>query len=113
MYLENLLISDIHIHVSDTSVEHGYFNKNEVSQQHWSDIYWYPTLMEELELTCFTLQTELCSLFLVDAKLACGYCAKVMMVGLNDVQACDIKDPKQNIEWTVPEGGGGPGYSVM
>lgn len=29
------------------------------------------------------------------------------------LQACDIKDPKQNIEWTVPEGGGGPKYSVM
>ncbi|GAA0139011.1 oxidoreductase [Lithospermum erythrorhizon] len=28
-------------------------------------------------------------------------------------KACDIKDPKQNIKWTVPEGGGGPGYSVM
>lgn len=28
-------------------------------------------------------------------------------------KACDIKDPKQNIEWSVPEGGGGPGYSVM
>ncbi|CAN1833591.1 Electron transfer flavoprotein-ubiquinone oxidoreductase, mitochondrial [Linum perenne] len=28
-------------------------------------------------------------------------------------KACDIKDPNQNIEWTVPEGGGGPGYSVM
>ncbi|XP_030461310.1 electron transfer flavoprotein-ubiquinone oxidoreductase, mitochondrial isoform X1 [Syzygium oleosum] len=28
-------------------------------------------------------------------------------------KACDIKDLKQNIEWTVPEGGGGPGYSVM
>ncbi|KNA22170.1 hypothetical protein SOVF_036510 isoform B [Spinacia oleracea] len=28
-------------------------------------------------------------------------------------KACDIKDPKQNINWTVPEGGGGPGYSVM
>ncbi|XVF37677.1 hypothetical protein REPUB_Repub20aG0030200 [Reevesia pubescens] len=28
-------------------------------------------------------------------------------------KACDIKDPKQNIEWRVPEGGGGPGYSVM
>ncbi|GAB2265647.1 hypothetical protein Dimus_000686 [Dionaea muscipula] len=28
-------------------------------------------------------------------------------------KACDIKDPKQNIEWTVPEGGGGPNYSVM
>jgi hypothetical protein len=29
------------------------------------------------------------------------------------VQACDIKDPKQNIKWTVPEGGGGPGYTIM
>ncbi|KAM7280914.1 hypothetical protein ACFE04_008048 [Oxalis oulophora] len=28
-------------------------------------------------------------------------------------KACDIKDPKQNIEWTVPEGGGGPGYSII
>lgn len=28
-------------------------------------------------------------------------------------KACDIKDPKQNIEWTVPGGGGGPGYTVM
>ncbi|KAG2377994.1 hypothetical protein C9374_008616 [Naegleria lovaniensis] len=28
-------------------------------------------------------------------------------------KACDIKDPKQNINWTVPEGGGGPSYLVM
>ncbi|PIN04189.1 Electron-transferring-flavoprotein dehydrogenase [Handroanthus impetiginosus] len=28
-------------------------------------------------------------------------------------KACDVKDPKQNIKWTVPEGGGGPGYTVM
>ncbi|XP_020699992.1 electron transfer flavoprotein-ubiquinone oxidoreductase, mitochondrial isoform X1 [Dendrobium catenatum] len=28
-------------------------------------------------------------------------------------KACDIKDPKQNIEWTLPEGGGGPGYTIM
>eukprot|EP00246_Nothoceros_aenigmaticus_P014927 TRINITY_DN5932_c0_g1_i3.p2 TRINITY_DN5932_c0_g1~~TRINITY_DN5932_c0_g1_i3.p2 ORF type:complete len:128 (-),score=8.77 TRINITY_DN5932_c0_g1_i3:229-612(-) len=28
-------------------------------------------------------------------------------------KACDIKDPTQNIWWTAPEGGGGPGYSVM
>ena len=26
-------------------------------------------------------------------------------------KACDIKDPTQNINWTVPEGGGGPNYS--
>ena len=28
-------------------------------------------------------------------------------------KACDIKDPSQNIRWTVPEGGGGPEYSMM
>lgn len=28
-------------------------------------------------------------------------------------KACDIKDPTQNIKWTVPEGGGGPNYTVM
>jgi ferredoxin-like protein FixX len=28
-------------------------------------------------------------------------------------KACDVKDPAQNIRWTVPEGGGGPDYTVM
>lgn len=28
-------------------------------------------------------------------------------------KACDIKDPHRNIEWTVPEGGGGPAYTLM
>ncbi len=28
-------------------------------------------------------------------------------------KSCDIKDPRQNIVWTVPEGGGGPNYSNM
>jgi len=28
-------------------------------------------------------------------------------------KTCDIKDPKQNILWVVPEGGGGPAYSGM
>jgi electron-transferring-flavoprotein dehydrogenase len=28
-------------------------------------------------------------------------------------KSCDIKDPKQNIEWVVPEGGGGPNYPNM
>jgi electron-transferring-flavoprotein dehydrogenase len=28
-------------------------------------------------------------------------------------KTCDIKDPSQNINWTVPEGGGGPNYSGM
>ncbi|MFN4165020.1 MAG: electron transfer flavoprotein-ubiquinone oxidoreductase [Ferrovibrio sp.] len=28
-------------------------------------------------------------------------------------KTCDIKDPAQNINWTVPEGGGGPNYPNM
>ena len=28
-------------------------------------------------------------------------------------KTCDIKDPMQNINWTVPEGGGGPNYPNM
>ncbi len=28
-------------------------------------------------------------------------------------KTCDIKDPKQNIVWTTPEGGGGPNYPNM
>jgi len=28
-------------------------------------------------------------------------------------KTCDIKDPRQNIDWTVPEGGGGPNYQGM
>jgi electron-transferring-flavoprotein dehydrogenase len=28
-------------------------------------------------------------------------------------KTCDIKDPRQNIHWTVPEGGGGPNYPNM
>ena len=28
-------------------------------------------------------------------------------------KTCDIKDPSQNIHWTVPEGGGGPNYPNM
>ncbi|MBO6797533.1 electron transfer flavoprotein-ubiquinone oxidoreductase [Maricaulis sp.] len=28
-------------------------------------------------------------------------------------KTCDIKDPNQNINWTTPEGGGGPMYSNM
>ena len=28
-------------------------------------------------------------------------------------KTCDIKDPRQNIQWTAPEGGGGPNYIGM
>ena len=28
-------------------------------------------------------------------------------------KTCDIKDPRQNIVWVTPEGGGGPNYPNM
>jgi electron-transferring-flavoprotein dehydrogenase len=28
-------------------------------------------------------------------------------------KTCDIKDPRQNIRWVTPEGGGGPNYTTM
>jgi electron-transferring-flavoprotein dehydrogenase len=28
-------------------------------------------------------------------------------------KCCSIKMPKEYIQWTVPEGGGGPAYTVM
>ncbi|BBU58307.1 hypothetical protein KU6B_45720 [Mameliella alba] len=28
-------------------------------------------------------------------------------------KTCDIKDPSQNINWTVPQGGEGPNYPNM
>ncbi|MCC2109673.1 MAG: 4Fe-4S dicluster domain-containing protein, partial [Hyphomicrobiales bacterium] len=28
-------------------------------------------------------------------------------------KTCDIKGPSQNINWTCPEGGGGPNYANM
>ena len=28
-------------------------------------------------------------------------------------KTCDIKDPSQNIHWTVPQGGDGPNYPNM
>jgi electron-transferring-flavoprotein dehydrogenase len=28
-------------------------------------------------------------------------------------KTCDIKDPSQNIDWTTPQGGGGPNYGAM
>lgn len=28
-------------------------------------------------------------------------------------KCCSIKMPEEYIKWTVPEGGGGPGYQVM
>ena len=38
---------------------------------------------------------------------------KISFTNCVHCKTCDIKDPLQNIVWTVPEGGGGPNYSGM
>ena len=44
-----------------------------------------------------------------------GTTAKLQINAQNCVhcKTCDIKDPRQNIRWIVPEGGGGPNYPNM
>ena len=42
-----------------------------------------------------------------------GKCLQINAQNCLHCKACDIKDPTQNIEWPVPEGGGGPGYQLM
>jgi len=38
---------------------------------------------------------------------------KIQAANCLHCKTCQIKDPYQNIEWTFPEGGGGPGYREM
>jgi electron-transferring-flavoprotein dehydrogenase len=52
--------------------------------------------------------------FVVDESSATS--AKHLQVNAQNCvhcKTCDIKDPKQNIHWVTPEGGGGPNYANM
>jgi electron-transferring-flavoprotein dehydrogenase len=52
----------------------------------------------------------------VDAEGAGGSPAKRLQINAQNCvhcKTCDIKDPRQNIHWVVPEGGGGPNYPGM
>jgi electron-transferring-flavoprotein dehydrogenase len=52
--------------------------------------------------------------FVADA--AAGGAARRLQVNASNCvhcKTCDIKDPRQNIHWVPPEGGGGPNYSGM
>ena len=47
---------------------------------------------------------------------AAGKGAKKLQINAQNCvhcKTCDIKDPTQNINWVVPEGGGGPNYPNM
>ena len=53
--------------------------------------------------------------FVADEEAADSGTMKLQINSQNCVhcKTCDIKDPTQNINWTVPEGGGGPSYPNM
>ena len=50
---------------------------------------------------------------LEDAEREGRKCLQINAQNCLHCKACDIKDPTQNIHWTVPEGGGGPAYTIM
>jgi electron-transferring-flavoprotein dehydrogenase len=52
----------------------------------------------------------------VDEEFSTGVPAKRLQINAPNCvhcKTCDIKDPRQNIHWVVPEGGGGPNYQGM
>ena len=53
--------------------------------------------------------------FVADEGTSGGAAKRLQINAQNCVhcKTCDIKDPKQNIHWVTPEGGGGPNYSNM
>lgn len=50
---------------------------------------------------------------IVDAENGDGKKFQINAQNCLHCKTCDIKDPSQNINWTVPEGGGGPNYPNM
>ena len=49
----------------------------------------------------------------VDAESASGKRLQINAQNCVHCKTCDIKDPRQNIHWVTPEGGGGPNYPNM
>jgi electron-transferring-flavoprotein dehydrogenase len=50
---------------------------------------------------------------IVDAPDSGGKRLQINAQNCVHCKTCDIKDPRQNINWVVPEGGGGPNYPNM
>jgi len=49
----------------------------------------------------------------VDAESGSGTRLQINAQNCVHCKTCDIKDPRQNIHWVTPEGGGGPNYPNM
>jgi electron-transferring-flavoprotein dehydrogenase len=51
--------------------------------------------------------------YVEDASTDTGQRLQINAQNCVHCKTCDIKDPRQNINWVVPEGGGGPNYPNM
>ena len=49
----------------------------------------------------------------VDVEGGSGKRLQINAANCVHCKTCDIKDPRQNIQWVTPEGGGGPNYANM
>ena len=74
-----------------------------------------PTIANEVNLTRFSgPESRYCPAGVYEyLKKNNRYCLQINAQNCIHCKACDIKDPTQNIEWTPPEGGGGPNYGDM
>ncbi|WP_336986334.1 electron transfer flavoprotein-ubiquinone oxidoreductase [Altererythrobacter aquiaggeris] len=97
-----------------TSVAFSYTNHAEDQPNHLKvgDL----TLQKESELDVFAgPSTRYCPAGVYEWVTEDGAEPKFVINSQNCVhcKTCDIKDPNQNINWTTPEGGGGPNYPNM
>ena len=49
----------------------------------------------------------------VEAENGAGKRLQINAANCVHCKTCDIKDPRQNIQWVTPEGAGGPNYPNM
>ncbi len=97
-----------------TSVAYSYTNHAEDQPNHLKvkDI----ALQESSELEVYAgPSTRYCPAGVYEWVIEPGHEPKYVINSQNCVhcKTCDIKDPNQNINWTTPEGGGGPNYPNM
>ncbi len=97
-----------------TSVAYSYTNHAEDQPNHLKvkDM----ALQESSELEVYAgPSTRYCPAGVYEWVIEDGSDPKFVINSQNCVhcKTCDIKDPNQNINWTTPEGGGGPNYPNM
>jgi electron-transferring-flavoprotein dehydrogenase len=107
---DGVISFDLLTNVARTGTNH---NENQPSHLKLSD----PTIAVDVNLQKFAgLESRYCPAGVYEfPKDQHGKQTRLQINAQNCIhcKTCDIKDPTQNITWTTPEGGGGPGYTMM